>query len=553
MTNPSHQGNIPRLPERQNYTDEFCTYLRLNTSKNAQIIEWHNQNHLRTNFKLYQQRHPEFAQLCSQPNHRQNLALFWRKIAINTASISQEWEPTNRKRLALEHLASYFEKNCYYAAKEVSINSQEPLWDEYLCSARIFIYNPDNLCRLLQSYDCDRQASLDTYIQAASIKNIRDKMSVGKFSPWRMLVKKSDRVLREALETSAIPEPTITQCIFARKCFKQVYSLNKVYNPAVRKRGDKWHEADTEDFRQTAESYNAEKVLLNAPHEVSAGSNINQEQVQAWMKLCIQALQNYQNPINHNINIPWESLEEKGGENLSESNTEESFDIEANENTESNSRKSQQVHSAFRKQIEEFKPDQHKTLLLYYGCGIKQTQLEIKLGISQSAISRRLNTIKTKLIKTMAEMSQPEVWSEKYVLQWLHKNFRAPLHSDLIHAALVEAVKKLESQEETVFHLHYGQQLNVERIAIMLGMDNLEVNAILSQSQQNLQSNLIAEIQNWQRDCVDKWLLRFYQSQVRAVCRSRNLSLQAEDTSQTVDVIVDECLQILMANNKKGE
>ncbi len=551
MTNPSHQGNIPRLPERQNYTDEFCTYLMLNTSKNAQIIEWHNQNHLRTNFNLYQQLHPEFAQLCSQPNHRQNLALFWRKIAINTASISQEWEPTNRKRLALEHLASYFEKNCYYAAKEVSKNSQEPLWDEYLCSARIFIYNPDNLCRLLQSYDCDRQASLDTYIQAASIKNIRDKMSVGKFSPWRLLVEKAEKELRKALENSAIQEPTITKCIFARKCFKQVYRLNKVYNSAVRRRGDKWHNADTEDFRQATEYYNAEKALSNAPHEVSAGSNINQEQMQAWMDFCIKALQNYQNPINHHIS--WESRQEKGDENLSQSNTEESFDIEADENTEENGRKSQQIHSAFCKQIEKFKSDQHKTLLLYYGCGIKQTQLEIKLGISQSAISRRLNTIKIKLIKTMAEMSQPEVWSEKYVLQWLHKNFRAPLHSDLIHAALVEAVKKLESQEETVFHLHYGQQLKVEKIATMLGLNILEVNAILSQSQQNLQSNLIPVLNTWVNKYVENWLLDFYQSQVRAVCRSRNLSLQAEDASQTVDVIVDECLQILMANNKKGE
>jgi len=547
MTNPSYQGNIPRLPERQNYTDEFCTYLRLNTSKNAQIIEWQNQNHLRTNFNLYQQRNPEFAQLCFQQNHSKNLALYWRKIAINAASIPQEWEPKNRQKLALEHLVCYLEKNCYYAAKEVSKNSQEEPWDEYLSSARIFIYKPENLCRVLQSYDCD-QASLNTYIQAALSQYIRDQMSVGKFSPWRLLVEKSEKELRKALENSAIQESTITKCIFASKYFKKVYRLNKVYNPAIRKRGEKWHNADTEDFWQATEYYNAEKALSNAPHEVSAGSNINQEQMQAWMEFCIKALQNYQNPINNKIS--WESHQEKGDENLSQSDTEEFFDIGADENTEENGRKSQQIHSVFRKQIEEFKPDQHKTLLLYYGCGIKQTQLEIKLGISQSAISRRLNTIKTKLIKTMAEMSQPEAWPEKYVLQWLHKNFRDPLHSNLIHAALVESVKKLESQEKTVFHLHYGQQLNVERIAIMLSMNNLEVNAILSKSQQHLQSKLIAKLENWERDYVEKWLLRFYQSQVRAVCRSRNLSLQAEDASQTVDVIVDECLQILISVNK---
>lgn len=548
MTNPSYQGNIPRLPERQNYTDEFCTYLRLNTSKNAQIFEWQNQNHLRTNFNLYQQRNPEFAQLCSQQNHSKNLALYWTKIAINAASIPQKWEPKKRKKLALEHLLCYLEINCYYAAKEVSKNFQEQPWDEYLSSARIFIYNPENLCRLLQSYDCDRQASLNTYIQAALSQHIRDQMSVGKFSPWRLLVEKPEKELRKALENSAIQEPTITKCIFASKYFKKVYRLNKVYNPAVRKIGEKWHEADTKDFWQATEYYNSEKALSNAPHEVSAGSNINQEQMQAWMEFCIKALQNYQNPINNKIS--WESHQEKGDENLSQSDTEDFFEIEEDENTEENGRKSQQILSVFHKRIEEFKPDQHKALLLYYGCGIKQTQLEIKLGISQSAISRRLNTIKTKLIKTMAEMSQPEAWPEKYVLQWLHKNFRAPLHSDLIHAALVEAVKKLESQEKTVFHLHYGQQLNVERIATMLNMNILEVNAILFQAQQNLQSTFLKVLNTWMNKYVEKWLLDFYQSQVRAVCRSRNLSLQAEDGSQTVDVIVDECLQILISANK---
>ncbi|WP_445250062.1 sigma factor-like helix-turn-helix DNA-binding protein [Microcoleus sp. OTE_8_concoct_300] len=545
MPNPFNQEIIPRLPERRDNAENFFTYLILTTCNRRPVIQWQNDAELKRNFELYQECNPTFSQLCSQPNPTKNVAEFWRQIAINPSLSVQDWEPDNRKMLALKHLASYFEKGCYYAAIEVGSKSSALSWEEYLYCARVFICNSENFIKLLQSYNVSHQASLDTYIQQILIKTIQ--ASISKFSRWRLLTHESDKYLREALQRAGTQEPNISQFIFARKYFKQVYRFNKVNNPAIRQPGQKWPNADSEDFQAAAECYNAEKYLSSAPHEVSAGSSISGEQMQAWMKICIAALQNYPKSINPQYSI--EALQEQGYDGFLDKSQLENANIAKAKNYGTAVRElHNQTDSAFRKQLENLKPDQHKILLLYYGAGFKQKQLALQLNLNQSSISRRLDAIKIQLLQAMVEMSQPHQWVADYVVEWLQKKFRAPLHSDLIQVALVQAIKELESEEQEVLHLRYGQQVAEEKIATELGVDLLAVSAIISQAQQKLQANLIKVLNTWVNQYVEKWLVNFYE----AAGQTLNLSLGSKDTSKTIDTMVQECLQTLMIG-QKGE
>jgi len=549
MPNHCNQEIIPRLPERRGNAENFFTYLILATRNGRPVIEWQNHAELKRNFELYQKCNQTFSQLCSQPNQTKNIAEFWRQIAIDPSLSVQEWEPENRITLALQHLASYFEKDCYYAAIEVGSKSSDCFWEEYLYCARVFICNYENFIKLLQSYNVSYPASLDTYIQQSLIKNIQ--ASISKFSRWRLLTHESDKYLREALQRAGNQEPNISQFIFARKYFKQVYRFNKVNNPAIRKPGQKWPNADSKDFQAAAECYNAEKSLPSAPHEVSAGSSINGEQMRAWMKICIAALQNYPKSINPQYSI--EALQEQGYEGLLDKSQLENANIAKAKNSATAVRKLlNRTDSAFRKQLESLKPDQHKILLLYYGAGFKQKQLAIHLNLNQSSISRRLDAINIQLLQAMVEMSQPHQWVTDYVFEWLHKNFRAPLHSDLIQVALVQALKELESEEQEVLRLRYGQQVAEEKIATELGIDLLAINAIIFQAQQKLQENLIKVLNTWVNEYVEKWLVKFYQAQILAAGQSLNLSVAGKDTSQIIDTIVQECFQSLITC-KKGE
>jgi len=549
MPNPFNQEIIPRLPERRDNAENFFTYLILTTRNRHPVIQWQNDAELKRNFELYQECSQTFSQLCSQPNPTKNVAEFWRQIAINSSLSVQDWEPENRKTLALQHLASYFEKDCYYAAIEVSSKSSDCFWEEYLYCARVFICNYEIFIKLLQSYNVSHQASLDTYIQQSLIKTIQ--ASISKFSRWRLLTHESDKYLREALQRAGTQEPNISQFIFARKYFKQIYRFNKVNNPAIRQPGQKWPNPDSEDFQAAAECYNAEKSLPSAPHEVSAGLSINGEQMQAWMKICIAALQNYPKSINPQYSI--EALQEQGYEGFLDKSQLENANIAKAKNSGTAVRKLlNRTDSAFRKQLESLKPDQHKILLLYYGAGFKQKQLAIQLNLNQSSISRRLDAINIQLLQAMVEMSHPHQWVADYVVEWLHKNFRAPLHSDLIQVALVQAIKEFESEEQEVLHLRYGQQVAEEKIATELGMDLLAVSAIISQAQQKLQANLIKVLNTWVKEYVETWLVKFYKAQISATGQTLNLSVAGKDTSQIIETIVQECLQTLMIC-KKGE
>lgn len=554
MTTYSHRETIPILPDRLNNTEVFCTYLMFDNQNSPPLIKWQNIPALKRNFELYQKHNQTFRQLSSQQNSIQNVSMFWRNIIISSAPTFQEWEPKNRRKLALDHLASLFEKNCYYASKKVWLNSQDRSWEEYLSSARVFVYSSDNLVKVLKSYD-EAQANLDTYIQQTLIKEIKNQHQICKFSQWRLIVKKSDKDMRQALQRGGYQEPYISQCIFARKYFQQVYRFNKVQNPALRKLGDKWLEPDREDFQAATECYNAEKSLSCAPHEVSAGSSISTEQMQAWMEICIEALKKYEKVIissSENIQNISPITQPQDSDQLWDALESEIISLEAEESDSEENPLLNQTQQAFHEELDRLKPDQHKILLLYYGFGLKQKQLETKLGTSQSAISRRLNTIKKQLLRTLINKSQPHAWVKNYVVEWLHKDFRAPRHSDLIEAALVQATKELRREAQNVLFQRYGQQLNEQQIASLFGLSLLDVKTIISEAQHKLQAYLIKKLPHWEKEYVEEWLKSFYYSLICLAHEHLNLSLEIAYDWETMDKIVEECLKILISQ-KKGE
>ena len=554
MSKSSNQENIPKLPERLNNSDVFCTYFILNTDNSYGIFQWKNDPHLKRNFELYKKNNEVFAQFCSQPNGIINILDFWRDLAIEASPIVQQWERPNRSKLALHHLMSYLETSCYYAAKQVFSISKIRSWEDYLSSARIFIHNSDKIIKLLKSYDY-RQASLDTYIQNVLSNEIKNQQNICKYSPWRLLVEQSEIQLQESLQRYGIQEANISQYLFGRKCFNPVYKFNKVHNSALRRSGDKWLEPDSEDFQAAAESYNAEKSLSSSPHEVFAGSNISGEQMQAWMKTCITALQNYEKLTvysSEDIDQTRKKNKPQDSDRCSDHSDPEGISPESEESDSEANPRFKETKSAFHKELDRLRLDQHQILLLYYGAGLNQKQMEIQLKLSQPAISRRLNTIKKKLLNTLIQKSQPDRWVRNYVVEWLHKSFHSPRNSELLEAALVEAIKELHPSEKQVLFLRYGEQLNEQNIANQLGISLLDVNAIIDTSQYKLNAYLIKKLPYWEKKYVEDWLREFYESKILVICETLNLSLEGEDTSQIIDRIVEEYLQNLIVT-EKGE
>ncbi|MBW4569094.1 MAG: helix-turn-helix domain-containing protein [Tolypothrix carrinoi HA7290-LM1] len=201
------------------------------------------------------------------------------------------------------------------------------------------------------------------------------------------------------------------------------------------------------------------------------------------------------------------------------------------------------ANSVLSEQMQAMKPDYQKILFLYYGFSFNQKQLAEKLGINQSTISRYLAKSTIKLLETLARTSQPQEWVKQYVVRWLERNYQAPLHSDLIQAALISAIKKLAVDEREVLQLYYGQQMEEIKIASHLGISHAEITAKLSQAINQLQEKLMAEINIWIKEYVEKWLISYYKSVLKAVSKSSSQKLDLEDKILLVEGYIQKIIQ----------
>ncbi|MEH2258093.1 sigma-70 family RNA polymerase sigma factor [Nostoc sp.] len=519
--------SIPVLPKRQNNLNKFSTYIMLTNQNNQLVLQWKHQPSLQRNLKLYEEKHDYFSNLFCHQGKGIDVANFWRKVAFDESQLIADWEPSNKIQLAYEHLASYFEEKCYWAAKDLCKERNANSWEEYLCIARLLIYNPLKLKEILVKYN-SQSANLDTYITNILTNHIKFSAEVNRFSRWRLLYKKSEKELKEALKVFGIIEPEISLIIFARKYFKQVYLINKVKNP-TRTIGKKWIAPDEEDFEKSAQCYNAEKVLPTAPHEVFTNSTkVTAKQIQDWMEICIKALESY--PMSILPKFSLDALQLDGFEVKSELQVPEIEweKISSTEDTREQGFLANQANSILSEQLQSMKLDDRKILLLYYGFGLNQKQLADRLEMNQSTISRYLTKSTIKLLEAIARISQPQQWVKQYIRRWLESEYHAPVHSDLIQAALVSAIKKLVNEEREILQLYYGEQIDEIKIASQLGISLNEIATRITRARNILQEKLMQEVNIWIKEYLEKWLGNYYKSIIKLVLKNEDKSGKKE-------------------------
>ncbi|AVH71557.1 sigma-70 family RNA polymerase sigma factor [Nostoc sp. 'Lobaria pulmonaria (5183) cyanobiont'] len=538
VLNFTKHDSIPVLPKRRSNLNKFSTYIVICNENNQLALQWKHQPSLQRNLKLYEDKHPEFSNLFRHQDKGIDIANFWRKVAFDESQLIADWEPSNKTQLAYEHLASYFEEKCYWAAKDLCKDRNVNSWEEYLCIARLLVYNPLKLKEILVKYN-SKSANIDTYLTNILINHIKYSAEVHRFSRWRLLYKKSDKELIEALKALGIIEPEISLIIFARKYFKQVYLINKIKN-TTRNTGKKWIAPDEEDFSKSAQCYNVEKGLPTAPHEVFANSTkVTAKQIQDWMEICIKALKSY--PISI---LPKFSLDAFQGEFEVKSELQapeiEWEKISSSENTREQGFLANQANSILSEQLQSMKLDERKILLLYYGFGLNQKQLADRLGMNQSTISRYLTKSTIKLLEAIARISQPQQWVKGYVRRWLESEYHAPVHSDLIQAVLVSAIKKLVNEEREILQLYYGEQMDEIKIASQLGISLNEIATRLTKTRNHLQEKLMQEINIWIKEYLEKWLINYYKSLLKVVlkkeAKSGNKELKLEEKIFLVEI-----------------
>ncbi|NER39370.1 MAG: sigma-70 family RNA polymerase sigma factor [Oscillatoria sp. SIO1A7] len=513
-------------------------------------IRWKIYPHLKRNLELYANRHEDYAALCRQSGAEERftalwraeerLVQFWMGMALNGEPPQQTWEPRQRRELAWQHLMAYAETSCYHAAKKIWDKDRDASWEEYLNYAQNLIYEVSKLKSILLDYDSS-QSSLDTYLEIVLNNRIKNEAKASLFSRWRLLCVKSKKELEEALARASHREPEISRFVFARKYFVEVYEMNKRQDSNQRKkmRGSRVAEPDRQDFEEAARLYNTKRLHTSSPHEVVVGSDITGVELQDWMELCIAALQNYPKSAKPRLSI------EESGYNLVDENWED-WGVREADGSEESGELAQAAEKALREQVLALKTDQQEMLILYYGVGLNQKELAARIGIGQAAISRRLNTVKSKFIQALAGLSKPAERVPQYVKPWLQRHYRAPDRSDLMEAALVEAHKNLDEQKQEVLRLRYGQQqLEPKTIASQLGISEQELELRLSKAEYQLEQALLKTIQRWTTEYLQLWLANFSKSLVKSACEHLKISWVAGEEPEKLDKVLQQCLTFL--------
>ncbi len=533
--------SIPRLPNRQNLVDKFFMYMSVENYQDCLTIKWRFYQHLQRNIELYKSQHETFASLLNQSDNDKELVMFWIDMALNDLPEKKEWEPNNRVQKAWEHLAVYCEESCYWAAVQVWKDDRSRSWEEYIFFSRCLIYESLKFRQILTKYN-KSDFCFDAYMTRILINAIKKEADVARFSKWRLLYKKSNKELKEALSRAGIDEPEISKFLFARKYFQQVYQINKIQNRDRRTR-EKWLEPDRTDFALSAKYYNAQMLLPSAPHEVTIGTNITGEQLKDWMETCIAALHNYPKSITPYFSL--DALQEKGCEAEFEGSPDTLSHDEVDDSVENQERAIKQTEPILLLQLLSLKGEQQEILLLYYGLELNQKQIADRFNVTQGAIARRLQTIEIKLLKTVYGLSQPPEWVMQYVTGWLVRNYQAPLISDLIHVALVQAIKKLEPQEQKVLRLAYGQKLDEQIIANQLGISQSELVDILQRTKSKLEVALIQEIDKMINKYIQFWLQKVLKTIVRSACHNLGVSRTEAASLEAINAVLTESLKIL--------
>ncbi|MCT7982223.1 hypothetical protein NG796_02835 [Laspinema sp. A4] len=489
------------------------------------MLEWKTEPRLRRNFQLYITQDPNFAKLCDRREDGMGLEQFWIALALDPPP-PQRWEPPDRQQLAFQHLASYYEPICHKAARAIVDTHSQILWEDAFTIARLWLQKQDKLAEVLRKYQPNGPAQFSTYLQSVLMRTIKSETDVGRYSYWRLLCKAPDYEIAQALESVYLGTDQIPQLLLARKYFKKVYIANRI-NGGDRRKGEIWPTPQGEDFAETANFYNAQRLLRSALPEVAANPPSNGEQIESWMHCCLKALKDKREREHNRSSI--EELQQQQGLEIPDPNpeSEEAILEEGFEEDCPDSPQSQihRIHKLFETELRGCSSileiqlgdrpvliDPDRILLLKYGIGLTQNQIGELLRLHQSSVNRKLKTYKARLLSALTQLSQPEARSMESVQGWLQKNFLSPNRRDLIAQALVEAIKTLKFEDRELLSLRYGQKVTVEQIGDRLALPLDQVQFNLSHIESQLHKYLFTTLKNWIKQYVDKWLYDFYKT-----------------------------------------
>lgn len=464
-----------------------------------------------------------------------------KKKVENLAKLHPEWEesdyfkhfcsiflhsskPNLEKRLAHSHLVAYIDfPRCeliwynfhhfpFYAVKS----------EDYHALTNEILWQPDKLTKYLKDYDPQNpeQASIRTYILSILKNSIRAKINLR--SDWHLLcnvdISSSRKInnfgekLRQALEKYGLQEPTISQYIFAWKCFLPVYKNNLINNPNRSDR-EKWSKPSEKEFEQSANDYNVHRFSSNAPLQVASGNDITPETIAEWMNTCIKALRQVETIIEVSLN---ESIFEK-----QELEVENELVLFESKNLILKQKIDRII--VFLNTINTKIPQKSRKivfLLCYLNrlAILNQEQLAKLLELNQGTVSRFISKyIENSLFEEIKKSSNLTNNNEYYINKFLSERFFNPDKSKTKDILLIESIKDLEDWQQYILRLYYGQKKSLSEIRFQVDFKKTIRDNEIEILKIQIQESLTKKIDKYLKQHTKLWLRNYCDNQMQDI------------------------------------
>lgn len=391
-------------------------------------------------------------------------------------------------------LSAHLQKTCWYAAKEFyekriqfsNLRYQYPL-EECLQIASLRAIAPINL---LKNFNFEyRRTTIKSYAEQKLWGVISDTIraqnleaKTKSFSDDGLLKSLAKRELIEALKLTDQNLEITCYCL-ALQCYKEIYQPKQIsqnqLSPPTR-----------EQLQQIASRYNQRRQEFNISESVSS------DNIQAMLKTCVQVVRAYRrsdsfigrlhDDSSYSITNPWDILIQ-------------------NEETLLQKVEMEQVSSIITKAFAELPDVAQKTLKLWFGLELTQSDILLVLGQllglkKQYEVSRRIKQYKKPVIKALIQelsVKSPKIFQPKNMTDKIISQMQEPIDDyltqyckNLLYPVLKNRLGLFSHNEKLLLSLHCRQHLQEQQIASQLQIPASELNTEILKLKQFLQAIL---------------------------------------------------------------
>ncbi|MEM8602948.1 MAG: sigma-70 family RNA polymerase sigma factor [Cyanobacteria bacterium P01_H01_bin.121] len=372
------------MKQRQNTVDIFSTFYAFETDIAGR---WLQDTKLYRSMQQVMQQHIE-AEVAVARASKQFWAVYWHQV----------WQD-QRSPIAFNHLSAYLQEACYWAARKVA----QGFRDTQFQLSDYFQMIAANIEPILRGFDSTYSANLEGYAKPSFLRQIRDVLRQQRqldiCSDAALLRKVSRKKFREALVAQGLSIDVIECYQLAWTCFKDVCVPDGT--------------TDSRQLAQTATTwvqvaslYNREAKTVLGPRDTSTLPTASE--IERWLKDCATALRRYLFPRVASLNTPKSG--DMPGELLDDlaagQQTSLLADLLQAEAVQQRQSQREQLNQVLRTELQQLEPALQELLRLYYGEALTQQELAESLQIQQYTVSRKLSSIKKKLLKALALWSQ---------------------------------------------------------------------------------------------------------------------------------------------------